>query len=883
VSVKPSSSVLEGLEPSTRAQKVDILFDPSTEYFFILDKTKNLVSIYSLSMIATSTPMFIQTPEGVNSNSEKSTAPVTFSLSSVVSFQPPASQSTTSPTVASALFKVLNPALRKSLTEEVLSSALDDFLSPKETATTFMYATLDDGQVYLVLGTNEGNLFLLKVFAQGNEDVNIFVGKQLCKDIEKLDMFNNILFCSSRERELILLRFNCEVNHQEVKRHEIRRDKALSIREINGSQLKKVEIPNHLRGIMPLVYLSEDTIQDPDVKAFYSSLIGLVLSNNQLVLFDLASFSVVFEHRFSENSPLGIYFDKRTEFLSILFDSGDIDVFNVNTGNIMMLIQIRNAFHIRRTGSMYFSNPSVAQVRIEPTEEDTLAYETKLFTASCFTYERSISLGTYNLNLVDLLKDYKNTYVDFKSFSKFASCALINVTQDGSIFEYATQFFTNELLSVHIEYPNLKKGVITARPTPTEEEKKKEKTVPSTPKGKPQEDIFFGVTSMKELNALVEQQQVQNKAREEEIEAERSGSIMFEKIPIKLQNVLERNILTRIKERLDDEPLRMLESYDAKGEDAFSQRGQYNKKDLLRMITYMNYANQDIFADSKSKENSIVFKKNWNKQTEFMLVYYPPVFDAAKPTDNPLKVASLFIPLGIDLQSELEIKAAFGEGFPVVSTLLGVQGVSESFSFILDENFFYIDNKLAIQSPRRMSSQAIVKKESLVFSISPYVTTSFMLAVVSELIFVLKRGYNKVQPLINAIRTLFFEAMPYEVKQYSPVSQKILTLLTLNDKLLVSASAHFILNNIYDLAKLPKDSQVMDPAMIDNLLKYFAIIKNPKGYKETEVLSILCGISKFELFVISMLLFYLRLPHKKDEKLLVSREEIIRIIHPVIE
>ena len=383
---------------------------------------------------------------------------------------------------------------------------------------------------------------------------------------------------------------------------------------------------------------------------------------------------------------------------------------------------------------------------------------------------------------------------------------------------------------------------------------------------------------------LVEQQMKDEKEHTEE----KTEAIPIENIPVKLQNILERNQFSLVKERLMDHPLQLLDYYEKKGK-LTGEDSKFSLKDILRILTDLNYANFEIFSDPEAREDCVIIKKIWQKKQFYILNFYPAVYEIGNANHNML-ISTVLFPSGIDMQSELEFKAAFGDGFPTIEFAVGVQGIAESFSFVLNDHFIHVKNQVSADiDPNSVVTPMKMMKDVSFFTVSNYVTTSMLLGVVAELIYILKKGYQKVQPLINAIRTMYFEKMVNEIKDFQPVSQKILTLLTLNDKLLVSASSHFILNNIYDKKKVEINTlsevngEFIDKRIVGPLSFYWLQIKNSKGYYEAEPLSILAVISKFELFVISMMLYHLKLGGLENSSIPLTREQVINLIHPVIE
>ena len=72
---------------------------------------------------------------------------------------------------------------------------------------------------------------------------------------------------------------------------------------------------------------------------------------------------------------------------------------------------------------------------------------------------------------------------------------------------------------------------------------------------------------------------------------------------------------------------------------------------------------------------------------------------------------------------------------------------------------------------------------------------------------------------MNALKSIYFSKLPKETG-FKPFSFKILSLLALNDRLLISAGAHFIINNIY--AEI-KDDEVLkiDPETAEFCSHFF--------------------------------------------------------------
>ena len=850
----PVVQPIEGIDPSTKHADLELILNPKDEFLYVMERKRNSISAYSISEIGSNQLFYLTDLTELAFSNQDCSFANTFTFNNTISFTVPSPQN-----MVTTLNSILSNRFKRYLYDDSLDRLFAEFLTPNERPTSYVYGTLSDGEIYLCVGTSLGNLILLKLFIYENEDMNIYICRELSSQIKSINLFSQTLLCCSDSDELLLMRFSREVVHTDLKKTDGRRERIIILKEISQSNIKKVDLPNKMLKIMPIIFLGNPQDQDELIAEFCNRIVCLILEHSQLILLDLATSSVIFEHRFGENMPVGLYLDRTSEFLHILFDNGGMDVFNLNLGNILAMIRLK----LTQEQMGVADNP------------DALEFQMKLFNSCCFTYERCVNLSSHLLNLEELLKYYKAVFVDLRSYSKFTNNVLMNITSNGSIFQFFCQFYTNELISSHIEYPQLKKGAVLLKPNILDSEKK--------PRSKELEEAFHGgVSSLKDLNLLIE---LQNKQKEQE---EKGESIPLEKIPLKLQNVLERNSFNLIKERLGEEPLKLLDLLEQKSLKAITtdledgSKPVFSLKEIIKMLTTLNYSNLDIFADSESQENCVILKKQLGKDTYFILNFYPPVYDP-NVDSHKNKISAMLFPLGIDTQSEMEFKAAFGDGFPTIEYTIGTQGISEAFSFVLTENYLNIENNLSnLESPRRLS-MVTIKRDIEIFTISRYVTTSIMLSIVSELIYILKKGYTKVQPLINSIRQVFFDRMSGEVKNYCQVSHKILTLLTLNDKLLASASSHFILNNIYDKKKIDPAVEFLDRPLMDTVAFFFIQAKLHQTFKEGEPLSVLGGISKFELFAISFLLFSLKIGARENVTIPMTKDDVIHMLVPLIE
>lgn len=867
VTHRPQPTKLAQIPGISKTTNLDLVYSKERSLMFILHRESNYIHAFKIEDdTSDASVLFVANGSDLKANSTVMPSANFVHCNSVL-FK----QAEQLPLVR-VLPQMISPQFRRLIDEDTFRSLLADLVAEDEHPTAYVYGTLSKDETCLVIGTDKGTILVFNLFCLNNEPISLYYSRQLGIPVKSIELFGSNVFINNENREVTTLNFKPLECTTVLRRVDLKSNKHIVVKQIPDTQLTKIDIPNKLKRIIPVIYLGESAHPYPEIHEVYRSIIGLSLDNNLLVLFDQASLTTIFEHQFTENLPIGLYFDQKSEFLNILYDNGDIDVFNVNIGNIVMLIRFRNLMAERYSLG-------------ESWPEDVV-YQTKIFASHCFTYERSTTMATQFLNLVDMLRDYKNTFVNLHSFSSFVGNPLINVTQNGSVFEFATQFYTNELIATHVEYQKLKKGAITSRPTnlAIDEFKKKDPKENKEAKKATIEEAFHNITSLKDLNMLMEQQSKEEKEQTEE----KTDTIAIENIPVKLQNILERNQFALVKERLMDHPLQLLDLYEKKGV-LVEEGSKLTMKDVLRIFTDLNYANFEVFADPQTKEDCVIIKKSWNKRHFFILNFYPPVYEVGNGNHNML-ISTVLFPSGIDSPAETEFKVAFGDGFPTIEFAVGTQGVSESFSFVLNDRFVYIMNDLELDgSPKERQTQTAHLTEASFFSVSNYVTTSMLLGVVAELIYILKKGYGRVQPLINAIRTMYFEKMVNEIPGFCSVSQKILTLLTLNDKLLVSASSHFILNNIYDKKKsqVPGSSEqngeFIDKRVVGPLSFYWLQVKNFKGYHEQEPLSILGVISKFELFVISMMLYHLKLGGLENTSIPLTREQVISLIHPIIE
>ena len=174
-------------------------------------------------------------------------------------------------------------------------------------------------------------------------------------------------------------------------------------------------------------------------------LVGLILSNNQIVILHVETLEIFFEHRFNDNAIMGLYFDINNDFFFIVYIDGEAEVFSANFGNLRVL---------------YEEWPRVVHSlgdESNPATQRRLNLEKKQMIGDCFNYERSLNAVNHYFNLLEFIGDYKNCYVDFNSFNQFCKTQIQQVSLRGDVLEFNLRFLTNCLTSVHVDYPKLNK------------------------------------------------------------------------------------------------------------------------------------------------------------------------------------------------------------------------------------------------------------------------------------------------------------------------------------------------------------------------------------------------------------------------------------------
>lgn len=128
---------------------------------------------------------------------------------------------------------------------------------------------------------------------------------------------------------------------------------------------------------------------------------------------------------------------------------------------------------------------------------------------------------------------------------------------------------------------------------------------------------------------------------------------------------------------------------------------------------------------------------------------------------------------------------------------------------------------------------------------------------------------------------MFLKVLPKRSSRFKQVSPKILAILTLNDTIIVSASAHYIINNIFmtneSLEKLDIDIKTRNFASVFFLKAEEDLRNLPDNVAPLE------KFSKFELLLTNLLLLHLKIGGKEDETVPLSRGKIIELLTQMIE
>lgn len=118
------------------------------------------------------------------------------------------------------------------------------------------------------------------------------------------------------------------------------------------------------------------------------------------------------------------------------------------------------------------------------------------------------------MNLIDLLDQYRNCYIDLKAYSKYCGSVLLNLTLSGEVAEYSTQFYHNPLLSTHIELITFSKALRMKKPNSLFEPS--DSSTNQSPK-KGRRDLGDDLGNFNNINDL--RKEIENMEKQQEAEA----------------------------------------------------------------------------------------------------------------------------------------------------------------------------------------------------------------------------------------------------------------------------------------------------------------------------------------------------------------------------
>ena len=783
------------------------------------------------------------------------------------------------------VYESFNYQVKKDLKPEHLKELFREIVEEDDVVSYSISGSLSDKQLYYILATKTGKLVLIPMFISARDHVlQMFYTDLEMNGVSNLEIINGNLLCCSDDGELCIINFNSNsLDYNNVEYKEVKADDSegsekyrMKLKQISDNQIDLTELYSKVTKIMPVVVTGRNKNGNHAIQNFFLTAIGLVLHTNRVVILQLSTKLSLFEHSFSEKEVVGLFFDSIHEFLFILYDDGELEIFNTNLGNIIAMMKTRNEI-LRLNGSS----------GLERSNKDVL-FQLQFFMTECFTYERSVHVKDHPLNLKDLLEQYKSCYIDLKSYSKFCGSALMNHTVAGQVAEYSTQFYHNPLLSTHIELISFSNALRMKRPHSLKPKKKEASggsNLFNSPRKKKEKKMALRAndlsqfTSLNDLSKAIEQSNESERAAEG---ADRFGEredLDHQKIHMKIQNVVERDRFALARELLGEKPIKLLKNFEV--DDGEHVRID-NVEELIQLISILNYSGKQILIDCESLSCNQILKLRINDRSYNAMLVSPPNYDP-NIKDRKLILTCLVFPFGLDKKSDSEISKAFGDHHLILDITPGIAGIGDSISFKLNHHFINFKKK---KEPVTKENSKLLNLE--LYKISPFQSSNYMLGVVCEVIYLFKLGFIKVQSLINALKKVYFRELP-NVDSFKNFSFKILSMLALNDRLLISAGAHFIINNIYAQVK---DSQLftIDRKTIEFCSYFFLTAQesNRANQNSQELHSSpLSMISKFELFATSILLVELRNKNSTfipNEKLVsFSHSVIIRLISKSIE
>lgn len=736
-------------------------------------------------------------------------------------------------------------------------------MDSEDKLTVVFSGSLKDKCLYQVLGFESGKIVVIPFFIDsGKRDLTFYLGGIGNSQIKAFEIVGGYLIISSDDGSINVISFS-QVNAlktPECPEIVIDETLTLSVQQIDPKFVKNIDLGFGVKKLLPVVSTTcanEKYLQNfKRYDEFFVDTIGIVLESDAVALLSLSNKITLFEYRLVSSDVVGIFYDMMHQFLILMYSDGMLDVFNANIGNVMALMSTRW---------------QILSVSNSQQNQDVL-FELKFLIAEQFCYERTLNLQNHHFNLVDLLEQYRNCYIDLQSYSKYCASALMNLTVSGEIAEYSTQFYHNPLLATHIELITFSKALKMKKPQSLSSENH---SITSSPQ-KQRREIPDDLSGFQSLNDL--KKQLDSIQRQHEMEAKEQEFIGPQKLHIMMQNIVERDKFSYARAKLGEKPLQLLSDFQESNTVHFEDVAE-----LIQVIKTLNYSGKQILVDSESESCNQIMKVSIKKTAFNIMLVSPPSFNAAS-MNKKLILTSLVFPFGIDTSSDEDVKKAMVSQTSILDIVPGVKGVSDTMSFRLTPNLLQIQSEELADSKAPepvLVAQVNCLNKSLYF-LSPFQSSNYMLGVICEVIFIFKKSNLNLAPLMNALKSIYFSKLPKETG-FKPFSFKILSLLALNDRLLISAGAHFIINNIY--AEI-KDDEVLkiDPETAEFCSHFFLRgSENPSNPNQPQISSnessqLLNMISKFELFATSLLLVEIR----NKNSSLVGSTNIASFSHAII-
>jgi hypothetical protein len=171
-------------------------------------------------------------------------------------------------------------------------------------------------------------------------------------------------------------------------------------------------------------------------------------------------------------------------------------------------------------------------------------------------------------------------------------------------------------------------------------------------------------------------------------------------------------------------------------------------------------------------------------------------------------------------------------------------------------------------------------QEDTLYKISPFMTSYSLLIVASNVIQMIKANFRNPPKYWKLLQDIFLKTLPSrDPENFKCYSSKILQSLVLNDNILISASAHYILNVLF------MTSEELKPKNIDidrGLLKFSKnfFVRSECELKGKKISQFFAKFSKAELLLTNFLLFHLRSVGSqvggRDKEAFLERSRIVK-------